>query len=89
MRTPPEAAVKDFTHAAELGDAYAQDMLGRMFLVGDSVLQDREKAIEWLKKAAEQGYEPAEELLPVAMNNNCSFTSAGKPAVLVGTCRNS
>ncbi len=63
-------AVADFLRAAELGDAYAQDMLGRMYLVGTSVPQDHDKAIEWLKKAAEQGYAPARELLPLAMDKN-------------------
>lgn len=58
-----KAAFRDFRQTAELGDAYGQDMLGRMFLSGSAVPQDRDKAIEWFKKAADQGYEPAQEML--------------------------
>jgi tetratricopeptide (TPR) repeat protein len=36
-----QVAIVDFTRAANLGDAYAMDMLGRMFLLGTSVPQDR------------------------------------------------
>ena len=64
------AAVEDFTHAADLGDAYAMDQLGKMYLVGTSVALDRQKAIEWLKKAAALGYEPSKAILPLALNPN-------------------
>lgn len=65
-----QSAVKDFTRAANLGDAYAQDMLGRMYLLGTSVPKDRNTAIAWLEKAAAQGYRPAQELLPMAQDAN-------------------
>ena len=66
----PKAAVADLERAAGMNDAYAQDMLGRMYLVGTSIPQDRDKAIAWLKKAAEQNYEPAKKLLPMALNKD-------------------
>jgi tetratricopeptide (TPR) repeat protein len=62
------SAVKDLTHAAKLEDAYAQDLLGRMYLLGTSITKDRTKAVEWLRKAAAQGYKPSQELLPIAMD---------------------
>jgi tetratricopeptide (TPR) repeat protein len=64
-----KAALADLLHAGEQGDAYAQDLLGRMYLVGESIPQDRDRAIGWLKKAADQGYAPAKELLPLALDN--------------------
>jgi Tfp pilus assembly protein PilF len=63
-----DAAVADFQFAADLGDAYAQDTLARMYLVGTSVPQDQDKAIMLLEKAAAQGYGPAINLLPLARN---------------------
>jgi tetratricopeptide (TPR) repeat protein len=63
-------ALQDLERAAQLNDAYAQDMLARMYLRGDLVPADRDKAIELLEKAAAQNYEPAKQLLPVAMNGN-------------------
>lgn len=68
--------LKDFMHSAELGNAYAQDMLGRIYLVGRVVPQDRDKAIEFLTKAASQGYQPSQELLPVALNKNAEILPA-------------
>jgi TPR repeat protein len=61
-----KAAFKDFSDAAELGSAYAQDMLGKIYLAGSAVPHDRQKAIEWLTKAVAQGYEPSIELLEAA-----------------------
>jgi tetratricopeptide (TPR) repeat protein len=66
----PTGAVADFTHAADLGDAYAMDMLGKMYLLGTSIPQDRDKAIQWLKRAAALGYGPSKELLPSALDPN-------------------
>jgi tetratricopeptide (TPR) repeat protein len=63
-------AFMDFSRAAELGSPYAQDMLGRIYLVGASVPHDRQKAIEWLTKAVAQGYEPSRELLEMAKHEN-------------------
>lgn len=62
-------AFRDFSRAAELGSAYAQDMLARIYLVGTAVPHDRRKAIEWLTKAVAQGYEPSRKLLEMAQND--------------------
>jgi tetratricopeptide (TPR) repeat protein len=66
----PQAAFEDFTRSANLGDAYAQTMLAKMYLMSTSIPKDRDKGIEWLQKAAKQGYEPAKELLPHALDRN-------------------
>jgi tetratricopeptide (TPR) repeat protein len=66
----PLEAVADFVHAGNLGDAYAQDTLGRMYLLGTSVPADRDKALYWLQKAARQGFAPAQELLPAALDRS-------------------
>ena len=41
---------------AQAGDAQAQFDLGVMYFYGEGVRQDREKAVYWYCKAAEQGY---------------------------------
>ena len=73
------AAVADLQRAIELNDAYAEDLLGRMYLVGTSVPQDRDKAIDLLTRAANQNYAPAKELLPMALDKNA------QPLVLPGS----
>ena len=65
-----EAAIADFTRAADLGDAYAMDILGKIYLLGTSVPQDRDRAIMWLQKAAALGYAPSIGLLPLALNRD-------------------
>jgi hypothetical protein len=42
-------------YASEQGHALAQHGLGFMYLEGECVEQNGEKAIEWFTKAAEQG----------------------------------
>ena len=56
-------ALKDFTILAEQGDAGAQLALGRMYMVGQGVKQDREQAAKWLKEAASQGNADAQFFL--------------------------
>lgn len=68
----PTLAVDEFTYSASRGDAYAQDMLGRMYLLGTSIPKDHDKAVEWLKKAAAQGYEPAVRILPFALDKTAT-----------------
>ena len=48
---------------AESGDAHGQYALGCMYQDGDLVPEDRELAIHWLSKAAEQGYKQAVQRL--------------------------
>jgi hypothetical protein len=45
---------------AEQGNAEAQHFLGLSYLYGQGMLQDEQRAFEWIKKAAEQRYSPAE-----------------------------
>ena len=40
---------------AEQGDAQAQFNLGLIYYKGEGVRQDKQKAVEWYRKAAEQG----------------------------------
>jgi TPR repeat protein len=46
--------------AAEKGDAAAQTELGKMFQGGNGVAENEEKAVEWLRKAANQHYAEAQ-----------------------------
>jgi len=69
----PKAAVRDIRRAAELGNPDAEDLLGKMYLVGTTLPQNRDKAIEWLTKAANQGFEPSKALLELAKNRNASL----------------
>ena len=48
-------AIKWYTRAAELGDAHAQYLLGRMYRKGEGVPQDYKTAFKWYKLSAEQG----------------------------------
>ena len=56
-------AIRYFTKAAELGDAFAQYSIGFFYYDGQGVKQDRDKARYWLEKAAAQGHEHAKKLL--------------------------
>lgn len=53
-------AQKQFSEAAERGDAKAQYNLALMYDSGKGIPQDDAKALEWYQKAAEQGYAPAQ-----------------------------
>ncbi|MBT5897173.1 MAG: sel1 repeat family protein, partial [Rhodospirillaceae bacterium] len=48
---------------AQQGDARAQYSLAVMFHKGRGVEADKEKALEWAGRAAEQGYKPGQDLL--------------------------
>jgi tetratricopeptide (TPR) repeat protein len=73
-------ALADLERAGNLGSAVAQDALGRVYVLGAVaardggkgivVSPDRDKGIDWLRKAANQGYVPAQILLPMAMDKN-------------------
>lgn len=66
----PLEAVADYVRAGNLGDMYAQDALGRMYLLGNPVKADRDKAIFWLKKAADQGSGSSQALLALALTDS-------------------
>lgn len=56
--------VETYQTATEIpGDAFAQFRLGEIYLAGDGVKQSDKRARRWLRRAAGQGYTPAEELL--------------------------
>ena len=57
------AALKESTPLAEQGNADAQVLLGRMYLMGQGVTQDRDQAMKWFKAAAVQGNADAQFLL--------------------------
>jgi hypothetical protein len=48
-------ALKEFTPAAQHGDAKAQRYLGRMYMLGQGVSTDRDQAIKWFKASGDQG----------------------------------
>ena len=51
-----EKAFEKCTQKAEQGDANAQTVLGFMYYEGDGIKQDKQKAVYWYTKAAEQGF---------------------------------
>ncbi len=59
-------AAKDFARVrllAEEGDVEAQDDVGFMYESGRGVPKDRAQAIEWYRRSAQQGYQPAKDAL--------------------------
>lgn len=58
-----EEAVRWLRIAAEQGSAAGELGLGGMYLKGEGVERDPVKAIYWFRRAAEQNYLPAVELL--------------------------
>lgn len=58
-----DAAVALIQPLAKCGDAWAQRNLGVCYENGQGVPRSQEKAKEWYRKAAEQGYEDAQKAL--------------------------
>jgi TPR repeat protein len=56
-------AFKEFTALAGQGNADAQFILGRMYLMGEGVLKDPDQAIKWFKTSAAQGNADAQFFL--------------------------
>jgi len=56
-------AMREFAPAAKQGNAEAEVYLGRMYLLGQGVPQDREEAIKWFKASADQGNADAQFFL--------------------------
>jgi TPR repeat protein len=52
--------LEDLRKRAELGDAYAQWMLGTRYHNGEGVPRDDAQAMRWFVRAAEQGYADAQ-----------------------------
>ena len=58
-----DAALKESTPLAEDGNGEAQVLLGRMYMMGQGVNQDRDRAMKWFKAAAVQGNADAQFFL--------------------------
>jgi TPR repeat protein len=59
-------SAKDYARVrllAEEGNAEAQDDVGFMYEAGRGVEKDRAQAVEWYRKSAAQGYQPAKDAL--------------------------
>jgi len=59
-------SAKDYARVrllAEEGNAEAQDDVGFMYESGRGVAKDRAQAVEWYRKSAAQGYQPARDAL--------------------------
>ncbi len=56
-------ALKEFTAAAEQGNAEAQLIVGKMYMLGQGTPKDLDRAIRWFKAAAAQGDLDAEFFL--------------------------
>lgn len=64
-QTPKAENIEELTRRAEKGDTTAQHKLGVMYLKGEKVEKDVDKAIEWWSKAAENGSATAQYKLGV------------------------
>lgn len=58
-----ETAFRFYYIDAVKGDAYAQYKVGKYYLEGKGVSEDKDKAIKWLETAADQDYDPARNKL--------------------------
>ncbi|HEX6704499.1 MAG TPA: NB-ARC domain-containing protein [Albitalea sp.] len=63
MTRDVSAAVKLYRQAAEMGNASAQNSLGRLYETGDGVERNVLKAVTWYRKAADQGHPDARAAL--------------------------
>jgi len=69
-------AVKCFQHAAEQGDAIAQNKLGNCYFDGEGVTKNFQEAVKWYRKAAEQGNANAQYNLGNSyFSRRCSFAA--------------
>lgn len=58
-----DLAFQDYLTSARMGDATAQLQLGRLYVAGTGVRQDRETGLSWVRKAAAQGEPMARQML--------------------------
>lgn len=63
------AAIKEFTAAAETGDARSQFALGAMYRNGEGVAPDPAAAANWYRRAAQQGHVDAQYNLGLLYRN--------------------
>lgn len=62
-------ALREFTAAAEAGDAEAQYSLAQLYENGQGVLRDPDKILYWYRKSAQQGYDLAQNNLGFMYEN--------------------
>ena len=48
--------LEDIKHAAEGGNALAQNLIGMRYFQGNGVAQSHAKAVEWFRRSADQGH---------------------------------
>lgn len=63
----PGQAFKDYSKAADLGDGFSENELGKFYWFGITVSQDKERAIKLFRSAAEKGNRDAENNLTWAL----------------------
>jgi TPR repeat protein len=68
------AAIKEWSTAAEQGDARAQFSLGAMYRNGEGVAPNATEAANWYRKAASQGHAQAQYSLGVLYQNGTGVT---------------
>ena len=73
-------SVPEFTESAQQGNQYAQYALGKLYLTGQDVKQDREQAWAYFYESAEKGNEYAAFFLE-------HFDQARRPNVLLSATR--
>jgi TPR repeat protein len=56
-------AIREFTEVAEEGNAEAQLIVGKMYMIGQGVPKDADQAMKWYKAAADQGNADAQFFL--------------------------
>lgn len=61
-----EEAVRWFRKAVDLGSAAGEFGLGRMYAAGEGIEKNAEKAVYWIRRAAEKDYLPAVEMMAQA-----------------------
>lgn len=61
----PETTYEKFLPLAEAGDAESQNVVGFMLFHGEGVSMDRDRAVMWFQRAAEQGNARAQRNLDV------------------------
>ena len=66
-------AARVFFPLAEAGNACAQYWLGEMYVLGHGESMNRDKALDWFKKAAAQGHAGAERMAGRMMADDANF----------------
>jgi len=79
--------IRGFEIAAENGNDFAEYQLGKLYLFGKEVDQDREKAISYLVQAAEHGNQYAAQLLKSIQSNRNWSVALGSLRLLQAISR--